>query len=192
MQWWSINLRVPGVVVLVVTALLADALWPWAFCACSDTTWTDSDAMNRKGYQARPGFTLWTLKIVQTEFIHLAPFQIKLNRNSGLHAARTRPVYLMVKGCKMWVPLLSFCVFRFLWSDWGFVWCWRRLSSGGAPAEALSGCLGPEEDWGALLCVLVLDTPNEWAVLPALAARCTKGWFLVALCGDLAGPVGRT
>lgn len=40
--------------------------------------------MNRKGYQARPGFTLWTLKIVQTEFIHLAPFQIKLDRNSGL------------------------------------------------------------------------------------------------------------
>lgn len=29
--------------------------------------------MNKKGYQARPGFTLWTLKIVQTQFIHLAP-----------------------------------------------------------------------------------------------------------------------
>ncbi len=33
-----INLQVPGVVVLVATALLAGALWPWAFCACSDTT----------------------------------------------------------------------------------------------------------------------------------------------------------
>lgn len=30
--------QVPGVVVLVATALLAGALWPWAFCACSDTT----------------------------------------------------------------------------------------------------------------------------------------------------------
>lgn len=67
------TLQVPGVVVLVAAALLAGALWPRAFCACSDTTWTDSDAMNRKGYQAGPGFTLWTLKIVHTKFIHLVP-----------------------------------------------------------------------------------------------------------------------
>lgn len=28
----------PGVVVFVATALLAGALFPWTFCACSDTT----------------------------------------------------------------------------------------------------------------------------------------------------------
>lgn len=73
----SVDMEVPGVVVLVVTALLAGALRPWAFCACSDTTWTDSDAMNKKGYHARAGFTLWTLKIAQTKFIHLAQFSKK-------------------------------------------------------------------------------------------------------------------
>lgn len=74
-KWRSfIKLKVPGVV-LVVSAVFPCVVWPGVFNACSDTTWTDSDAMNKKGYQARPGFTLWTLKIVQTKFICSAPLQ---------------------------------------------------------------------------------------------------------------------
>lgn len=65
------KLKVPGV--LGDIAVLPSVVWPGVFNACSDTTWTDSDAMNKKGYQARPGFTLWTLKIVQTKLISSAP-----------------------------------------------------------------------------------------------------------------------
>lgn len=90
----------------------------------------------------------------------------------------------------MWVLLLSLCELRFLWSDWGLVWCWRLLSSRGVPGKALSGCLGPEEDWGALLCVLVLDTPDGRGVLFTLVARCTGSCLLVAVCVDVAVPVG--
>lgn len=68
------KLKVPGVV-LGEIAVLPSVVWPGVFNACSDTTWTDSDAMNKRGYQARPGFTLWTLKIVQTKLISSAPFQ---------------------------------------------------------------------------------------------------------------------
>lgn len=49
--------HIPGVGVLVATAIFSGMLGAGAFCACSDTTWTDSDAINKKGYQARPVYT---------------------------------------------------------------------------------------------------------------------------------------
>lgn len=90
------------------------------------------------------------------------------------------------------VHLLSFCAFRFLWSDWGFACIWRLLSNKVDKAEALSGCLGPEDDCGALLCVLVFDTPIGWAVLSPRVARTKEGWFLETVRWDLylVGPVG--
>lgn len=119
----AIRLQVPGVVVLVATAVLAAVLWPWAFCACSDTTWTDSDAMNKKGYQARPGFTLWILKIVQTKCIHLAHFLLKKKK------AKQQKTELSVK-CEC-AYLVCVCVGSFGRTE---AWCGVAASS---PAEGL-------------------------------------------------------
>lgn len=190
--WFSVHLQVPDAIVLVAAALLAGALWPRAFCACSDTTWTDSDAMNRKGYQARRGFTLCTLKS-NTFSAFLQRIQNICKMYFGICQSFSGSCLTRSGGecCRVWVLLLSLFVFRFLWSDWGLVWCCLLLSSGGAPGRALSGCLGPEEDWGARLCVLrVLDPPNAWAVLFTLVDRCTEAGLLEAVCGDLAWPAG--
>lgn len=50
-------LHIPDVVVLVAAAIFSGMLRTGGFCACSDTTWTDSEAINEKGYQARPVYT---------------------------------------------------------------------------------------------------------------------------------------
>lgn len=108
-----------------------------------------------------------------------------------MHLSSIDKKFLML--CKRrGVHLLSFCAFRFLWSDWGFAWSRRLLSNRADKAKALSGCLGPEDDCGALLCVLVLDAPVWWAVLSTLAARTKEGWLLETEPWDLylVGPVG--
>lgn len=70
--------QLPGVVVLVATAIFSGVLWAGRFCACSDTTWTDSDAMNKKGYQARPVYTMDT----KDSYKHNLYIYLTLNRIS--------------------------------------------------------------------------------------------------------------
>lgn len=91
--------------------------------------------------------------------------------------------------CETWVHLLSMCVFVFLWSDCGLVWCWRRLSNKRVLAKAPWACLGPVDCRGVLLLVPALDARDGYVVLSTLAARAREGWFLKTLWRDLPGPV---
>lgn len=112
------KLKVPGVV-LGEIAVLPSVVWPGVLNACSDTTWTDSDAMNKRGYQARPGFTLWTLKIVQTKLISSAPLQSvwKWLFDSG---AKLGATYLVCACCCSFGRTAAWCGVGVAWTTNAF------------------------------------------------------------------------